>query len=72
MRIKRITDQRRRDFSADMECEHCGHESRLTTGYDDRNYHENVIPRMKCGECGKTARDDYRPLATRYPEGVQL
>ena len=72
MKIKKITSQHRRDFSAIMECEHCGNEEINRYGYDDANYHQNVIPAMKCKECGKTASDDYRPLATKYPEGMQL
>lgn len=71
MKIKQITWQHRRDFSAIYECQHCGHE-RPGTGYDDDHFHDNVIPKMKCDECGKTAGDDYRPLATKYPEGEQL
>lgn len=69
MKIKRITSQHRRDFSADMECEHCGAESRLTSGYDDAHYHQNVIPNMECPSCGKKAPEDHRPLAPKYPEG---
>lgn len=38
-------------------------------GYDDRNFHENVIPSMACPSCGKCASPDYRPLTTKYPEG---
>lgn len=72
MKIKTITYQHRRDFHADMECEHCGAESKLTTGYDDDFYHGNVIPKMKCDECGLTASEDYRPLTTKYPEGMQI
>lgn len=68
MKIKEIIRQHRRDFYAIYECEHCGHETDKKAGYDDRNFHENVIPKMKCPECGKTAPDDYRPLATKYPE----
>lgn len=68
MRIKEITFQHRRDFSAIYECEHCG-ETRKGGGYDDDNYHRNVIPKMTCKSCGKTAADTYRPLSTKYPEG---
>ena len=46
MRIKTITSQHRRDFRAILECEHCGHDQQLTSGYDDKYYHENVIPKM--------------------------
>jgi DNA repair exonuclease SbcCD ATPase subunit len=53
MRIKAFLTQHRNDFTATMECEHCGHAQKLTTGYDDRNYHERVIPSMHCPSCGK-------------------
>jgi len=67
MRIKTIVSQHRRDFEAVYECEHCGdeHEGR---GYDDRNFHENVVPEMICPACRKTADDGSRPLATKYPD----
>ena len=67
MRIKEITSQSRRDFIAIFECESCGEEKRMD-GYDDDNFHQNVIPKMKCEECGETAPDTYRPLTTKYPE----
>ncbi len=72
MKIKRILSQHRRDFRADYECEHCGAVEKNKRGYDDRNFHENVIPTMKCPKCGKTADENYRPLATKYPEGYQI
>ena len=65
MKIKKIVSQSRRDFTAIYECEHCGHEKK-DGGYDDANFHENVIPDMKCGECGKSADEKYRPLAPKY------
>lgn len=71
MKIKTIISQNRRDFRAIYECEHCGHlfEGK---GYDDANYHNNVIPSWKCEKCGKTADENYRPLTTKYPEGCQI
>jgi len=69
MKIQKITSQHRRDFRAIYECEHCG-QTASGGGYDDDNFHRNVIPQMKCGACGKTAGDDYRPLATKYPDGM--
>lgn len=66
MRIKEITSQSRRDFVATMECDQCGHVVEGISGYDDANYHANVIPKVKCPECGKTAGDNYRPLTTKY------
>lgn len=67
MQIKKITSQHRRDFQAIYECEHCSclKEGR---GYDDVNFHRNVIPEMKCPQCGKTAPAEYRPLMTKYPD----
>lgn len=71
MRIKEIIYQHRRDFEAIYECEHCGTTIRQT-GYDDANFHNNVIPKMVCKKCGKTAGNNYRPLTTKYPEGFQI
>lgn len=75
MKIKRVLSQHRRDFYADYECESCGHIELNQSGYDDANFHNNVIPDMKCKVCGKTARDateEYRPLETKYPDGMQV
>lgn len=71
MKIKKKLSQHRRDFQAVYVCEHCGHEKK-SYGYDDKHFHENVIPEMECEECGKTAGDEYVPQATKYPEGVQV
>jgi len=68
MKIKKINSQSRRDFYADYECEHCGNIKKNSSGYDDANFHNNVIPKMKCSKCGKTSGDDYRPLTTKYKE----
>jgi len=67
MKIKEITQQCRRDFYAIYECEHCGYEVK-GQGYDDRNFHENVIPNMICPVCGRKAVWDYVPRATKYPD----
>lgn len=67
MKIKTITSQSRRDFYAIYECEHCGH-TKNGSGYDDANFHENVIPNFICPKCGKKAPNEYRPLATKYPD----
>jgi predicted RNA-binding Zn-ribbon protein involved in translation (DUF1610 family) len=67
MRIEEIKSQNRRDFRAIYVCEHCGYKKE-GYGYDDRNFHENVIPSMKCAKCGKIADENYRPLATKYPD----
>ena len=71
MRIKKILRQHRRDFTAVFECEHCGAEV-TKTGYDDENFHLNVVPDMECGACKKKAGEDYRPLMPKYPDGMQV
>lgn len=71
MKIKEITSQHRRDFKAIYVCEHCEDESE-GHGYDDRNFHENVIPLMTCHACGKGSSPDYKARATKHPEGMQL
>lgn len=70
MKIEKIKSQCRRDFVAIYKCEHCGHEHE-GPGYDDTHFHSNVVPNMPCPECGKTADESFRPLATKYPDGVQ-
>lgn len=72
MKIKKITSQYRRDFYAIYECEHCGHNTKEQSGYDDSYFHKEVIPKMKCEQCGKTADENYRPLSTKYPDGMQV
>ena len=55
MKIKEVIRQHRRDFAAIMVCEGCGHEEENRYGYDDRNYHDNVIPNYPCGDCGESS-----------------
>ena len=71
MKIKQITSQHRRDFKAIYECEHCGTEY-PGIGYDDTNFHVIVIPTMACKKCGEKADGTYRPLATKYPDGMTI
>ena len=71
MRIKEIICQNRRDFKAGFECEHCGYTTK-GWGYDDANFHRNVIPAMKCPKCGKVADENYRALSTKYPEWMEV
>jgi transcription elongation factor Elf1 len=75
MRIKKIISQHRRDFTALMECEFCGHQKTNNRGYDDRHYHDNVIPNMKCDGCGESTLSKGGKIVwtpTKYPEGFQL
>lgn len=51
MKIMQILSQHRNDFTADMECEHCGNVQRNPYGYHDAYYHEKVIPAMTCKKC---------------------
>ena len=69
MKILKIVSQNRRDFRAIMECENCGHQQNDHHGYDDRNYHDNVIPQMVCKKCGKSRNDlgiVHEPTPTKY------
>lgn len=65
MKIKEVVYQYRRDFRAIYICEHCRYEY-TGSGYDDANFHENVIPSMKCEKCGEKSPSDYVPRATKY------
>lgn len=74
MRIKKVLRQNRRDFTAIYECENCGY-TEDWYGYDDRNFHDNVIPSIKCKECGKSRIDlriNSEFTETKYPEGFQI
>ncbi len=71
MKIKKVTNQIRRDFWCIYECEHCGAEVN-GSGYDDANFHHVVIPAKICQKCGKIAGDDYRPLATKHPDHATI
>jgi len=74
MKIKEILSQHRRDFTAIYVCEGCGREEK-SRGYDDSNFHDNVIPKMKCESCGESSISlgvDYRQLTTKYPDGFQI
>jgi DNA-directed RNA polymerase subunit RPC12/RpoP len=73
MFILKIISRNRRDFYAVYKCEHCGHETGEQPGYDDANYHDNVIPEMECDDCGKSSGGvPFDPQAPRYEEGLQV
>ena len=65
MKIKNILTRHRRDFTAIYECEHCNN-TKKSYGYDDYNFHENVIPNMVCESCGQKSPVEYTPQATKY------
>jgi len=58
MKIKKITWQRRYDFNAILECEHCSNEQELKTGYNDAYYHAKVLPSITCSKCKKNREGD--------------
>lgn len=69
MRIKTITNSNRRDFTAIYECESCG-ATKKSYGYDDANFHENVIPAMRCDNCGEASNT--QTSTASIPTGVVL
>ncbi|MGE7545038.1 hypothetical protein [Sporosarcina newyorkensis] len=74
MKIKQITSQNRRDFQAIYECEGCGHEHE-GGGYDDRNFHDNVIPTMQCEKCNQSRNDlgiKGEVTQTKYPSWMTV
>jgi len=74
MKIKEMLRQYRRDFHAIYVCENCNEEYEMS-GYDDRNFHDNVIPNMRCNNCGKSRNNlgiEGEYTETRYPEGFQI
>lgn len=72
MHIKQKISQHRRDFWAIYVCEHCGHETDKQSGYDDAYFHNNVIPSMKCAECGKDGMQSGPTSSPDVPAGVHL
>jgi hypothetical protein len=77
MKLIEILDQNRRDFKGKYECEFCNHieTDRYMDSYDDRYYHDNVIPNMKCKKCEKSTKSENGVIAktpTKYPEYQQV
>lgn len=70
MKIKKIHSQNRRDFDADLECEHCGHIEKNILGYDDNYFHDIIIPNMKCKSCNLQAPNTFRAIAPKYAENI--
>lgn len=74
MRITNTYDWHRRDFRYDAECEFCGHKTRKNSGYDDSNYYNNVLPDMKCSECGKSTKEhgDHEKVTPRHNPNITM
>lgn len=75
MHIVEKISQHRRDFSAWIQCEFCEAEKvKMDRGYDDMNFHQNVIPNIECDSCGRKGSEN--PKGPRsspdVPEGVVL
>ena len=62
MKIKEILSEHGNDFTAMMECEHCGTEKKNPYGYHDNNYHARVIPSMHCPSCDKNRAGELRAV----------
>lgn len=77
MKLIKIISQHRRDFQGEYKCEFCGHiktDSNMNS-YDDRNYHDNVIPNMSCGCCKKSTISENGTIEntpTKYSEWFQI
>lgn len=77
MKLIKIIDQSRRDFKGQYKCEFCGQVDidKGMDSYDDRYYHDNVIPNQKCSKCGKSTNSEggtINKTPTKYPEGYQV
>ena len=77
MKLIKILYQIRRDFQGEYKCEFCGHIQidKDMSSYDDRYYHDNVIPNMCCPKCGKSTVSENGTIEhtqTKYPEGYQI
>lgn len=72
MKIKEILSQSRRDFTATILCENCGNIETMKNGYDDRYFHDNVMPAKKCAVCNLSRNDIIAemqaPTPTKYAE----
>ena len=71
MEVIKKYNQYRRDCRIDLVCENCGHKEINRSGYDDRNFWDNVIPNRKCSKCGKSTLDlGLKPssVQTRYSD----
>lgn len=77
MKLQRIIKQHRRDFQGEYQCEFCNHISRDKgmDSYDDRFYHDVVIPNAKCKICGEStfSKGGYvTHTDTKYPDTFQI
>ena len=64
MKITEIIGQNYMDFSAIVQCEHCGDRGIYTACEDTPRWHQHTLPNRKCTECGKSSND---PRTTDQP-----
>jgi hypothetical protein len=62
VKLIEVTWQHRYDFEGIAQCEFCQHKQKLARGYDDANFHINVIPAIECASCGKRTTEKTLPL----------
>lgn len=53
MKLEEVTWQNSNDFKGILRCEHCDSTQFMDYGYQDDNFHNNVIPAIVCISCGK-------------------
>ena len=71
MKLIEKKNQFRRDFTGVYECEGCGNKEEVGGCYDDRNFHDNVTPEMKCDKCGESTKSlglESKKIATKYAD----
>tara|TARA_R110002124_G_scaffold281430_1_gene455741 strand:+ start:93255 stop:93479 length:225 start_codon:yes stop_codon:yes gene_type:complete len=74
MKLIKIKNQHRRDFTGVLQCQSCNHKQEVD-GYDDHYYHNTVIPKIECKSCGESTNSlglKNEPQATKYPEEYQV
>ena len=54
MKITKMISQNLAHFTAEYGCEGCGNTQVDNSGYNDKYYHENVIPNIQCNNCGES------------------
>jgi C4-type Zn-finger protein len=59
MKLVEKLNQHRRDFQGEYECQGCGHieTDQGCYSYDDDYFHDQVIPKMQCKNCGLSTID---------------
>ena len=56
MQLTKMKNKIRNDFTGVYVCEFCKFQEE-SYGYDDNDFHRNVIPKMKCKACKKSTNE---------------